>query len=178
MEQEDRRQFEDLYKEYLVPLKKLAVRVGIRYDDIEDIVHDTLIIYFERYPLDWSDKQKKAMLARILHSRGVDNYRKNQHYSDVSVDDSEDSSYIMTKLLEKDALTYVMENETYRAVRKLIDEMKPDWRDVIILYIIDERPIKEVCEILDISGTVCRSRISRARKHLKSELINEGIVEN
>ena len=30
--------FEALYREYLVPLKKYAYRIGVGYDDIEDMV--------------------------------------------------------------------------------------------------------------------------------------------
>lgn len=176
MEQEDSRLFQALYEDYLVPLKKLAASMGIGYDDIEDVVHDTLLSYYDKYPLDWSDKQKKAMLARILHSKRVDRFRKNSRYADVGVDNPDDEVIVISKLVEKDSLTSIVENETYREVRRIIEEMKKDWRDVIILYIVEERPIKEVCEILGISGTVCRSRIARARKYLKQKLKDAGIV--
>lgn len=35
--------FEALYREYLVPLKKYAYRIGVGYDDIEDMVHEAFI---------------------------------------------------------------------------------------------------------------------------------------
>ena len=37
--------FEALYREYLVPLKKYAYRIGVGYDDIEDMVHEAFIEY-------------------------------------------------------------------------------------------------------------------------------------
>lgn len=170
MEQEKSRQFEDLYNKYLVPLKKLAVCIGVGYDDIEDIVHDTMLTYLERYPMDWSDKQKKAMLAKILRSKKIDTFRKSSHCTEIKVDDTEDVYLVMMRLIEKDTLTYVTENETYREVLNQVNSMKKDWRDVMILHIVEDRPIKEVCQILDIPETVCRSRLSRARKHLREVL--------
>ena len=44
--------FEALYREYLVPLKKYAYRIGVGYDDIEDMVHEAFIEYYKRYSLD------------------------------------------------------------------------------------------------------------------------------
>lgn len=178
MEQDKREQLQALYEAYLVPLKKLAVRRGIGFDDIEDLVHDTILSFFEKYPLDWTDKQKKAMLTRIMHNKWVDNYRKQSHYTDASVDEIEGNYLVMKKLMDKDVLFHVMNNETYREIWKLIDEMKKDWRDVIILYTIEERPITEVCEILGISEAVCRSRVSRARKDLKTKIKDQGLFSD
>lgn len=41
--------FEALYREYLVPLKKYAYRIGVGYDDIEDMVHEAFIESFNRF---------------------------------------------------------------------------------------------------------------------------------
>lgn len=175
MGQDERELLKALYEDYLVPLKKLAVKIGIDYDDIEDTVHDTILTFYERYPLDWTDKQKRAMLARIMHSKWVDSCRKRSHCSDLSVEDTEDNFHVMKKLMDRDVLTLVVNNETYREVRKIIGEMKKDWRDVIVLYTIEERPFQEVCETLGISGTVCRSRITRARKYLREKMKDAGL---
>lgn len=175
MGQDERRLLKALYEDYLVSLKKLAAKIGIAYDDIEDVVHDTILTYYDRYPLDWADKQKKAMLVRILYSKRVDIYRKKLHYTEVSIEDSKEEILTVKRLIEQDTLARVVDNETYQEVRKLINEMQKDWRDVVILHIIDDRPISEVCEILEISGVACRSRITRARKYLKEELKGLGL---
>lgn len=175
MGQDERRLLKALYENYLVSLKKLAAKIGIDYDDIEDVVHDTILTYFDRYPLDWADKQKRAMLVRILYSKRVDIYRRRLHCIEVSIEDSEEEILAVKRLTEMDTLTRVVDNETYQEVRKLINEMRKDWRDVIILRVLDDRPISEVCEILEISGEACRSRIARARKYLKEELKDLGL---
>lgn len=178
MRQDDNDLLKALYEEYHVPLKKLSVRIGIDYDDIEDMVHETILSYYERYPLDWNSKQKSVMLAKILRSKWIDRYRKNIRFTGSLDDKALEEFFVLKCLLDKDALTYVMDNQLYDEVRKLVEEMKKDWRDVITLYILEERPLAEVCEILGISGTVCRSRISRARKYLREKLRETDLFEN
>ncbi|MEF9939269.1 MAG: RNA polymerase sigma factor [Clostridium sp.] len=159
-----------LYEDYLVPLKKLAMKLGVNSDDIEDLTHDTILAFYDRYPLDWNDKQKRAMLARILHNKCMDNYRKNHHYADISVDNLAEEFLLFRGLVSKDALAETVDHEACRIVQNLVISMKKDWRDVIILYAIEGRPIDEVCRSLGISEPVCRSRIARARKNLRSQL--------
>lgn len=67
--------FEALYREYLVPLKKYAYRIGVGYDDIEDMVHEAFIEYYKRYALDLDHKVKLVLLIRILRSKWIDNRR-------------------------------------------------------------------------------------------------------
>ena len=67
--------FEALYREYLVPLKKYAYRIGVGYDDIEDMVHEAFIEYYKRYSLDLDHKVKLVLLIRILRSKWIDNRR-------------------------------------------------------------------------------------------------------
>ena len=43
MRQEERRLLKELYEDYSVPLKRFAASIGVHYDDIEDIVHDTIM---------------------------------------------------------------------------------------------------------------------------------------
>ena len=63
--------FEALYREYLVPLKKYAYRIGVGYDDIEDMVHEAFIEYYKRYSLDLDHKVKLVLLIRILRSKWI-----------------------------------------------------------------------------------------------------------
>lgn len=177
MRQDESRLLEDLYRTYLVPLKKAAVGIGVAYDDIEDLVHETMLCYYDNYPLDWNNKQKRAMLGRILYSKWVDQYRKNSHLAGVSIDNSDDAGIVLRKLMEKDTLSYVIDNEVYREIRAIINDLKKDWRDVLLLNIVADMPVKEICELLEIRETVCRTRISRAKKELRERIRKSGIMD-
>lgn len=182
MQQDEYRLLQEMYEEYLVPLKKYAAKLGVLYDDIEDLVHETFLTYFERYPLDWPSKVKTAMLIRILHSRWVDSNRKRFRYEMMSLNDPFAQPMISRELMESGAVVEmldreVLDKEIYRSVWKLIKEMKRGWRDVIILRLIEGLTTEETCELLGISGTVCRSRLSRGKKELQKRLKQAKILD-
>ena len=72
----------------------------------------------------------------------------------------------------------MLDKELYRSIWNIIKDMKRDWRDVIILRLIEGLTTEETCELLDISGTVCRSRLSRAKKNLRKRLKDAGIFDS
>lgn len=172
MQQDENMLLQSMYEEYQAVLRVVARNSGLPYDEIEDVIQETYISYYQNYPLDWPEKQKKAMLIKIVKHKCIDYYRRNSHYERVSVDDTEnfDESELITKYMMGDSLETIVQDETYREIRDSILSMKKDWRDVAMLYFVEERQIKEICEILKISNTVCRTRISRARKYLRALL--------
>ena len=151
--------------------------MGIKYDDIEDMVHETIMAYYDNYELDRVDKEARKLLAKILYTKWMDSFRRKKYSSRMSLDNPDDEFLLAENLLDEDTLSKVMDNEIYREIRKKIQELKPAWRDVIMLYVIEGRPIAEVCQILEIRDTVCRMRISRARKCLKKKLMVSGLFD-
>lgn len=178
MGQEESSLFEELYRTYLIPLKKKAASMGVAYDDIDDLVHETILCYYDKYPLDWNNKQKRAMLGKILYSKWIDQYRKNSHYVGVSIDNSDDSVIVTKKLMERDTLSYVIDNEVYKTLRAMIDELKDDWRKIILLNVVEDVPIKKISSYLGIQEAACRTRISRAKKYLREQIKREGLDTN
>ena len=57
-------------------------------------------------------------------------------------------------------------NEKCRALLKEIDEMPKNWKEIVVLKMLEGRPTEEVCSILNISEKACYSRIARIRKYL------------
>lgn len=64
----------------------------------------------------------------------------------------------------------MIQNEEYRYICQCIEEMKEIWREPAFLHFIEGYTPQEIHKILGISETVCRSRLSRARKHLREKL--------
>lgn len=172
MQQDENMLLQSMYENYQAVLGYVAKKSGMPNDDIEDVIQETYISYYQKYRLDWPENQKKALLIKIVKHKCIDYYRRNSHYESVSMDDTMnfDESELITKYMMGDSLDTIVRDETYQEVRNCILGMKKDWRNVSILYFVEERPIKEICEILDLTPTVCRSRISRARKYLRELL--------
>lgn len=172
MRQDEGALLEEMYEQYLVPLKKYAAKIGVPFDDIEDIVQETFIEYYERYGLDWPAKTKTALLIRILRSKWIDGDRKKRRYQLLRIDDPEDEKEILRELMESNAMLELLEQdiidrEFYQELWDFIKQMKKIWRDIVVLRIIEGRSTEETSAILEIPGTVCRSRLARARKELR-----------
>lgn len=172
MQQDDNGMLQAMYEEYQNILRTVARKSGIPYDDVDDIVQDTFFAYYTNYPMSWLPSQKKAMLMRILKNNCVDYFRKNSHYNQVSLDAPEnfDEAGILNNYVMRDALSYILEDETKRELHKIVMNMKKDWRDVAILHFIEGRTIREVSTILEIKEPACRMRISRIRRYLNKKL--------
>ena len=99
--------FEALYREYLVPLKKYAYRIGVGNDDIEDMVHEAFIEYYKRYSLDLAHKVKLVLLIRILRSKWIDNRRQMRRREMLHLEDPDAEEEIMNLLLEGDRKSVV-----------------------------------------------------------------------
>lgn len=128
--------FEALYREYLVPLKKYAYRIGVGYDDIEDMVHEAFIEYYKRYSLDLDHKVKLVLLIRILRSKWIDNRRQMRRREMLHLEDPDAEEEIMNLLLEGEIGIQLLDQEVidrdiYWNVWKIVKSMKKDWRDVL-----------------------------------------------
>ena len=169
--------FNSVYVEYGPVLRVLAVRYGLPYEEVEDMIQETFLSYFTHYPVDWDSGKMKGMLVRILKNKCIDFKRKKQPEL-VDLDDEyggPEYKYI-NLLISRDSLSIILEKEEYRKVWKAMKMMRADWLEVFVLYIIEDRPIREVSEILGISVEACRTRISRGRKYLKEELKEKVIT--
>lgn len=158
-----------MYEEYQGPLRRVARKAGVPCDDVEDVIQETFISYFRHYALTWSAAHKKAMLMKILKNKCADYFRKARRHDFISMDTEEfDETEILSEFVMKDSLQYVVRDETCKEVCGDIETMKPVWKDIAILGLVEERSIPEICEILELESSVCRMRLSRIRKYLRS----------
>lgn len=156
--------FEALYREYLVPLKKYAYRIGVGYDDIEDMVHEAFIEYYKRYSLDLDHKVKLVLLIRILRSKWIDNRRQMRRREMLHLEDPDAEEEIMNLLF-------------YWNVWKIVKSMKKDWRDVLILRVLEGLTAEEACAVLKIKSTVCCTRLYRAKAELQKRVLRAKLFD-
>lgn len=166
---------EDLLRElidrYAKMYMKLAYDNGVPYDDVEDIVFEAFWSFYDsEYYGELDESGTKAMIACIVKRRCIDYYRKNSHYDSVSLDEGGNELEFLRKTHHKDPLEEMIENEEYREINQYIEDLKDIWKDVVIMYFVEGRSETEISELLGITGAVCRSRISRARKFLQEKL--------
>lgn len=160
--------FRSIYERYLPALRICASNYGVAKDDIDDVVQETFIAYYRKYPLTWNDSQIKSMLGTICRNLSIDYMRKNTRRPLVLYDPQEmgQTDGVLERLVAPDSLTMLVEEERQQVVWDGIKAMREDWAQVIILHFVYDYPIQDVSRILNTTDAACRTRITRARKAL------------
>lgn len=156
-------------------LHMLARKKGIPLDDVEDMIQEVFLSYYEHYPLTWEGTQIRFMLAKILQNRCMDYWRISEKRELLCIDSEEPgeaASRIML-ITEEDNLTILVKREEIRETLHALDTMKPEWAEVIRLRILEDRPMTEVSEMLGISDNLVRTRLTRGRRYLREMLGKE-----
>ena len=164
--------FYSIHSRYYPLLRTIAQRKGIPYDEIDDVLQDAFLAFYEHYPLTWPDSKIRATLIKTLKNLCIDYWRKRENRSVASMDPAELQviRYELSILSGKDLSTVIVQKELYKDVMNALMTMKRDWAVVFFLYIIEGRPMDEVSRILGVSGAACRMRLMRGRKYLREKL--------
>ncbi|MCD8084065.1 MAG: sigma-70 family RNA polymerase sigma factor [Clostridiales bacterium] len=168
MSDEDR--FPSIYERYMPLLRTIAGSRGIPYDEIDDIVQEAFVSYYRHYPLTWEDSRIQGYLSRIVRNLCTDYQRRNRPGRSGRAALSELAGQWAEVSRRKDPLAILLERQEYQAVAGALASMKKDWAAVMFLYVVEERPISEVSEILGISEAACRMRLCRGRRYLRRQL--------
>ncbi|MCI9569507.1 MAG: sigma-70 family RNA polymerase sigma factor [Lachnospiraceae bacterium] len=162
---------QELIERYSKMHMKQAYNNGVPYDDVEDIVLGAYWSFYQsRYFGNLSEEETKVMMAHIVRNKCRDYYRKNCHIETVGIDECRDELELVSHASVQDPLNKMIQNEEYCYICQCIEEMKEIWREPALLYFIEGYTPREIHKILGISETVCRSRLSRARKYLREKL--------
>lgn len=172
MQQDEDMLLQSIYEEYQGTLRRIARALNVPNMKLEDVVQETFIAYFRKYSLTWSPTRKKAMLVKILKGKAIDCLRKNGRYEKVSLDEENSVRCIemLTTYVVTDPIDIIISEEAIQRITTEIANMRQEWKEMAVLYFLEQRTIPEICEMLEIPGTVCRSRIYRTRMCLKKIL--------
>lgn len=171
MPQDKNELLRELIDKYARMYMKLAYNRGVPYDDVEDVVMDAFWAFsrMEQFgTLD--DKGNRLVLARIVRNKCTDYYRKYGRVELIGIEDCAVELDRMSSRSGNGPEDLIIADERRRQIRKVIDELKDIWRDPVRMYYLEGRTMAEISEALGISEMLCRSRISRAKKHLETRL--------
>ena len=78
-----------------------------------------------------------------------------------------------TEPLDEEAEEILSEQPVLQGIWESIRKLKPKYRIVVYLFYYEGYTVKEIADILHISGTAVTTRLSRARQVLEAELREE-----
>jgi RNA polymerase sigma-70 factor, ECF subfamily len=160
----------DLYKDKIY---QLCYRMLGNAHEAEDIAQEAFIrAYVNIHTYDMS-KKFSTWLYRIATNLSIDRIRKKKpdYFLDAEIAGTDGLTMYSQvaaeeKLPEEEIETMELQQTIQNEILKLPDK----YRSVIVLKYIDELPLKEISEILDIPIGTVKTRIHRGREALRKQL--------
>jgi len=156
--QGDTSAIEQILMQNMQTMYRVAFGILKTEEEISDAVSNTIVIVFEKIQTLRNEEFFKTWLTRILINECYKIYKQNK-------------KIVYLENCNQETLSY---NDTYAdfEVRKLIKELDKDLKEIVVLYYFEEFSVKEISKIVKIPEGTVKSRLSRARKELEKNLIN------
>lgn len=159
--------FEDLVLRHRRSLEYFLVQYVKSYQIAEDIAQEVFAYVYvkpERYREEYAFKTYLFMLGK---RRAIDYIRKKSHYQTTPLEE-----FILTDYSSIDDNIFQLENETI--LIKHMNELTPQYREVITLIDLNGLSIAETAKIMEKSVLAVRVLSHRAKKRLKQIMVKGG----
>ena len=144
----------------------------------EDIFQDTFIKVIKS--LRKGKYQEKGIFAswviRIAHNLIIDHYRKAKHLKTLSNEDKEVDIFNSKKFADANVEEEIIKNQISRDVRKLVDELPEDQKQVILLRHYGGLSFKEIAEQTNVSINTALGRMRYALINLRKLIDQKKVI--
>jgi len=163
----DTRAFDELLKIVQQPLFRYIDRLVGEHGLAEDVLQEVFIIIYRK--IRWLENPKlfRAWAYRIASREAFKRLKQEKRWTE-QVRDEKILETISVKPAEE-----IYAPELIDKIPKLISNVSPASRAVLILHYLDEMPLSEVAEILDISLGTAKSRLAYGLESLRQTIKKE-----
>ena len=147
---------EQIVRTYADMVYRIACRYVKNPIDADDVFSEVFLSYFKK-PRDFeSEEHRKAWLIRVTINCAKDFLMQRSQWQQLQEEATCDqvSSY----------------SDTHLDVHAAIEQLKPEYREVIKLHYLDDLTIKQIAQVLDRNENTVKTQLSRARETLKNIL--------
>ena len=160
----DAEAFRQLVEAYQTPAYRLAARM-CGPDSAEDVTQEAFLAAWRALPEFRGDCRVSTWLYRLVSNAAIDCLRREKKHRDTGdVDDLElpDGGPSLQEQAER--------SDTRDAVRRALDRLSPEHRQVLLLRFMQELDYGEIARALNVSEGTVKSRINRAKSKLREVL--------
>ena len=157
----DTHAFAKLYEEIYKELYRYALYMLRNEKDAEDVVSETVIAAFHSITLLKDESKFEQWMFSILSNQcriWIRHYYENK----ISIDDEENCPQEITS---KDSYPQEVEDKMY--IEDLLNSLKEDEKEIILLHVFGGYRYHEIASILGLNENTVRSKESRAMKKLR-----------
>ena len=159
----DKDSFDLLYQDYYLVLYRTALLILGKKEDAEDVLQDTFVSIYNNVKTLSDFEKLRPWVFSILKNTSYTRYknRKRELPDEFVLDKAEESP------------TYLGEDEIAEKseIQDALMNLKEKEREVLVLYYYNDFSIEEIASICKTFQGTVKSRLYRARKNLKKELL-------
>jgi RNA polymerase sigma-70 factor (ECF subfamily) len=173
----DERAFEQILSLIEVPVYRLAFSMLRHKQDAEDVSQEVLIKLWRTLPDYRFECPLLIYVLKMTRTTVLDLQRKNarrrEHEVSLTVEDEDGDRVEMDVTdtsVDANPAEHLTRAERIAEVRRAIEDLPPDERDMIMLKDIQGLSYAQIADLLSIEEGTVGSRLSRARKNLEKIL--------
>lgn len=165
--------FGELMRRYSPKLFRYGKQFLRDIDNIEDVVQDVFIKTYQNINSFDATQRFSPWIYRIAHNTYI-NYIKKQNRGPLYLFDFD---IVMSHTVsEEDPIIKEREQkEIKEIVEKGLSQIEPKYREILVLYYIEDLSYKEIADILQVPIGTVGVRVMRAKKILKEKYKELGI---
>ena len=138
----------------------MVYRIAYRYVknsiDTDDVFSEVFLAYFKKERTFESEEHRKAWLIRVTINCAKDFLAQRAQLQQLHEETLSDQT--------------AHDVDTYMDLNKAIEQLRPEYQEVIKLYYLDDLSVKQIAQILEKNENTIKTQLSRAREMLKTML--------
>lgn len=147
---------EQIVRTYADMVYRIAYRYVKNSIDTDDVFSEVFLAYFKKERTFESEEHRKAWLIRVTINCAKDVLAQRTQLQQLHEETLSDQT--------------VRDADTYMDLHKAIEQLRPEYREVIKFYYLDDLSVKEIAQILNKNENTIKTQLFRAREALKTIL--------
>ena len=147
---------EQIVRTYADMVYRIAYRYVKNSIDTDDVFSEVFLAYFKKERTFESEEHRKAWLIRVTINCAKDLLSQRAQLQQLHEETLSDQT--------------AHDVDTYMDLNKAIEQLRPEYQEVIKLYYLDDLSVKEIAQILNKNENTIKTQLFRARETLKSVL--------
>ena len=172
-EHSDEQSLQLLFGRYMRPIHSFLLRLTASPQDADDLTQETFLKVWKNLKRFKQDQSFKSWLFSIAHHTAIDWFRKRRNVPFSSFEDDEGNNVLFETLKDDVELPWVFldRKDAVDILRKVLFELPPSSREILILRHESEMTFEEIGEILHEPLNTVKSRYRRSLLILRERFL-------
>ena len=163
--------FQQLVERYQHFVFTIAFKMLRSREEAEEVAQDVFLKVYKTLGSYEKKAKFSTWLYTVTYRTAIDTARKKQLWTD-SIDD--DAHFLQIEDAEDNPLQEMQQSDLQSQIQLIINRLKPEDATLITLFYLNEKTIKEISDITDLTETNIKTKLHRIREGLR-EHFNEHL---